>query len=64
MFSAIDAELFSAPAPPEGPVINGAVSSTSVTVTVSVWSEVLPVVSVALTTTTYVLFESVSVGFS
>ena len=64
VFSAIDFALVAAPALPVLPVINGFVSSTSVTVTVTVWSEVLLPLSVALTTTTYSLFKPLSVGFS
>ena len=48
VFSLIDLVLLPAPAFPDGPVIDGAISSTSATVTVTIWSEVLPEESVAL----------------
>ena len=50
-FSLIDLELEEEPAPPEGPVIVGAISSRFETFTVKFWSEVLPAPSVALTFT-------------
>ena len=60
----MDLELEEEPAPPEGPVIIGAMSSTFAIFTVRVWSAVLPPPSVALTLTSYELFVPVSVGFS
>ena len=42
----------------------GVISSISATVTVTVWSEVLLALSVALTETMYELFLSLSVGVS
>ena len=64
VFSLIDLVLFASPADPEGPVIEGFISSISATVTVTVWSEVLLALSVALTETIYELFLSVSLGVS
>ena len=52
VFSLIDIILLVAPASPEGPVMIGFVSSTSVTVTVTVCSEERSALSVALTVTT------------
>jgi len=52
VFSGTDFTLVAAPAEPLGPVMLGAVSSASVTVTVTVWVETLPAASVAVTTTT------------
>ena len=51
-FSLIDTDEVASPSVPEGPLINGLVSSTLLTETVRVWSEVLLAASVALTTTT------------
>ena len=51
-FSIIVLTLVVAPAAPLGPVIAGEVSSTSKTVTVTVWVDTFPAVSVDLTTTT------------
>ena len=54
LFSLISTVLVLLPASPVGPVITGAVSSISATVTVTVWSvDVVP--SDAFTTTTYEL---------
>ena len=52
VFSLIDLVLFASPADPEGPVIEGFISSISATVTLTVWSEVFPELSVARTSTT------------
>ena len=47
-FSSTEAVLVSSPALPDAPCIEGRTSSTSSIVTVIVWSEVLPALSVAL----------------
>ena len=44
----MDLELEEEPAPPEGPLIFGAFSSTSEIFTIRFWSEVFPAESVAL----------------
>ena len=51
-FSLIVIELESSPGSPEGPVIEGTVSSISAIETVMGWRDLLPEGSVALTTTT------------
>jgi len=57
-FSGIDLALVAAPAAPLGPVMTGATSSMSVTVTVTTWAEIRPAASVARTVRTYVLFPA------
>ena len=52
VFSLIDLVLFASPADPEGPAIEGFISSISATLMVTLLSEVLPEESVARTPTT------------
>ena len=51
LFSSTEVLLDVSPASPDGPVITGLISSTSVTSTVTVWLDLFPASSVASTTT-------------